>query len=77
MPLCAAVVLALERNIPTSSIHNYLTALGVCFAFALSLGNVRPESPFAMAMYGGLFLLGIICIGVFTNAISARYLREQ
>lgn len=76
VPLVAAVVLASERNIHSTTIHNYLQALGVCFSFALSLGNVRPESPFAMAMCGVLFLLGIICIGVFTNAISARYLRD-
>lgn len=77
VPLVAAVVLASERSVHSSTIHNYLQALSVCFAFALSLGNVRPESPFAMGMCGVLFLLGIICIGVFTNAISARYLRDD
>ena len=77
VPLVAAVVLAFERSIHSTTIHNYLQALSVCFAFALSLGNVRPESPFAMGMCGLLFLLGVMCIGVFTNAISARYLRND
>lgn len=64
------------RVASTSRCGNELQAFGVCFVFALSLGNVRPTSPAAMAMCGVLFLVGIICIGVFTNAISARYLRD-
>ncbi len=73
IPLSAAVVLALERHEPSSPIHNYLQAISVCFAFALSLGNIRPVSGGSMAICGTLFLLGIICIGVLTNALSSRY----
>ena len=32
VPLFAAVVFALERTMPDSTIHNYFEALGVCFA---------------------------------------------
>jgi hypothetical protein len=77
VPLCAGVVLALERHQVGSPIHNYFDALAMCFAFALSLGNLRPTSAGAMAMCGILFLLGLICIGVFTNAVSARYISQN
>ena len=40
---------------------------------ALSLGNVRPANPLAMALCGAIFILGLVCIGVATNALSARY----
>lgn len=73
VPLMAAIVYALERHIPTSAIHNYFEALLICFAFALSLGNVRPASPFAMAICGILFLAGLMCIGIITNWVSNRY----
>jgi hypothetical protein len=73
IPLVAAVVYALEKNAPGSQIHTYLDAVAVCFQFALSLGNVRPANPWAMALCGAVFLMGIICIGIATNAISSRY----
>lgn len=73
VPLMAAIVYALERHMPGSTIHNYFEALLVCFAFALSLGNVRPASPFAMAICGILFLAGLVCIGIITNWVSNRY----
>lgn len=73
VPLMAAIVYALERHMPSSTIHNYFEALLVCFAFALSLGNVRPASPFAMAICGILFLAGLVCIGIITNWVSSRY----
>jgi hypothetical protein len=73
VPLLAAVVYALERHIPSSGIHNYFEALLVCFAFALSLGNVRPASPVGMAICGSLFLAGLFCIGIITNWVSNRY----
>jgi hypothetical protein len=77
VPLIAAVVFALERRTPGSHIHNYFQALGVCFAFALSLGNVRPANALAMALCGGIFIVGLVCIGVATNALSARYERNE
>lgn len=73
VPLVAAVVYALESRTAHSTIRNYFEALAVCFQFALSLGNVRPENPWAMALCGMLFIAGIVCIGVATNAVSARY----
>ncbi len=73
VPLMAAVVYALDRHIPTSTIHNYLQALLICFAFTLSLGNVRPASPYGMAICGILFLAGLMCIGIITNWVSNRY----
>ncbi len=73
VPLMAAIVYALERPMAGSHIHNYFQALLVCFAFALSLGNVRPASPVAMAICGILFLGGLVCIGIVTNWLSNRY----
>jgi hypothetical protein len=73
VPLMAAVVYAIEKHTPHSTIHNYFQALSVCLGFAVSLGNIRPASPWSMAICGMLFLIGIICIGIITNAIYSRY----
>jgi hypothetical protein len=73
VPLMAAVVYAIEKRTPHSSIHNYFQALSVCLGFTVSLGNIRPSSPWSMAICGTLFLIGIICIGIVTNAIYSRY----
>ncbi len=76
VPAVSAVVYAVERNVNGSPIKTYFDALSVCFTFALTLGNVRPESPISMGLCGILFLAGIVCIGILTNAISARYSGE-
>jgi hypothetical protein len=73
VPLLAAVVFAIEKRTPGSAIHTYIDALTICLTFSLSLGNVRPTSPWAMAICGALFLAGLLLIGICTNAISARY----
>jgi hypothetical protein len=73
VPLMAAVVFAVERHALGTSIHNYPQALVLCFAFAFSLGNVRPVSPWAMVLCGSVFLMGLVCIGILTNALSTRY----
>jgi len=42
VPLLAAVVYSIERHTRGSPVHNFLDALRMCFAFSLTLGNVRP-----------------------------------
>lgn len=73
IPMMAAVVYAVEKRSPNPVVHNYLQALGMCFAFSLSLGNIRPSSPVAMAICGALFLSGLMCVGIMTNQLSERY----
>jgi ABC-type proline/glycine betaine transport system permease subunit len=73
VPVLAGAVFAIERRVPGTPIHTYVDALRICFSFSLSLGNVRPVTDGAMAICGALFLLGIVTIGLFTNAVSDRY----
>ena len=75
VPLLASVLYAVERHTVGSPVQNYLQALTICFEFALSLGQVRPLSLIGMSICGFLFLLGIVCIGILTNALSTRYER--
>jgi hypothetical protein len=77
VPMMAAAVYVLERDVTGSPIQNYAQALGVCFAFSLSLGNVRPTSAWSMAICGTLFLMGVVCVGILTNTISARYQQKE
>ncbi|GAC1539013.1 MAG: hypothetical protein NVS2B17_13750 [Candidatus Velthaea sp.] len=76
VPLVAAVVFALERHTPNSSVRNYFEAVAMCLQFALSLGNVRPSNPWAMTLCGALFVVSLVCIGVSTNVLFARYQRH-
>ncbi|HZO94195.1 MAG TPA: hypothetical protein VFB22_10495 [Candidatus Baltobacteraceae bacterium] len=73
VPVLAAVLFAIERRASGTTIHNYFDALKMCFAFSLSLGNVRPATTAGMAICGGLLILGLLTIGVLTNTITARY----
>lgn len=77
VPLLAAAVYGLEREAHGSNIHTYLDALKVCLAFSLTLGNVRPVTDPAKIICGGLFLLGLLTIGILTNTISLRYQPEN
>jgi hypothetical protein len=76
VPVLAAVVYSAERHTRGSPVHNIYDALRMCFAFSLTLGNVRPVSDIAKVVCGALFLLGLLTIGVLTNAISARYQKD-
>jgi hypothetical protein len=77
VPIMASLVYAFERNAPGTPVHNYLDALGICFSFALSLGNVKPVTTGAMTICGALFVMGIVCIGIIINTISQRYDRAR
>lgn len=76
VPLLAAAVFAIEKRTTGSPIHTYVDAIVVCLTFSLSLGNVRPTSPWAMAICGALFIAGVVLIGICTTAISARYAKS-
>jgi hypothetical protein len=77
IPLASFMLFVLEKQERVTPIHNYFDALGMCFAFALSLGNLRPASMMGLFICGSVFLMGIICIGVATNSLSDRYQHRE
>lgn len=73
LPVLAGLIYVAERGDIHSSIHNYFDAYTIAFQFAVSLGNTRPDTSLGMMWATVTFLLGLICIGLSTNALYARY----
>ena len=77
VPLAAAVLYLAERESRHPAVNNYLDALLMCFGFALTLGQSRPNTYIGNLICGTLFVGGIICIGIIANSLTNRYTPDR
>lgn len=79
VPVVAALFFAIERNAPQSQIHDYFGALVMMMSYSLTLGLAahHPVTYGGKAIAGAMLLVGLMCVAIIGNALTARYTRVR